>query len=36
MPEDLVDFAVDGGLCVDRTSSRLLAPALRFVRELHG
>jgi len=24
--EDLVDFAVDGGLCVDRTSSRLLAP----------
>lgn len=24
--EDLVDFAADGGLCVDRTSSRLLAP----------
>jgi adenosine deaminase len=24
--EDLIDFAVDGGLCVDRTSSRLLAP----------
>ena len=24
--EDLVDFAVDAGLCVDRTSSRLLAP----------
>jgi len=24
--EDLVDFAVDGGLCVDRTSSRLIAP----------
>jgi adenosine deaminase len=24
--EDLVDFAVSGGLCVDRTSSRLLAP----------
>jgi adenosine deaminase len=23
--EDLVDFAADGGLCVDRTSSRLLA-----------
>ncbi len=24
--EDLIDFAADGGLCVDRTSSRLLAP----------
>ncbi len=24
--EDLVDFSADGGLCVDRTSSRLLAP----------
>jgi adenosine deaminase len=24
--EDLVDFAASGGLCVDRTSSRLLAP----------
>src|ERR1700720_276202 len=24
--EDLVDFAADGGLCVDRTSSRLIAP----------
>ena len=24
--EDLVDFAADGGLCVDRTSSKLLAP----------
>src|SRR5580693_2279249 len=24
--EDLVDFAADGGLCADRTSSRLLAP----------
>ena len=24
--EDLIDFAVDGGLCVDRTSSRLIAP----------
>jgi adenosine deaminase len=24
--EDLVDFAADGSLCVDRTSSRLLAP----------
>src|ERR1700722_2279258 len=24
--EDLVDFASDGGLCVDRTSSRLIAP----------
>ena len=24
--EDLVDFAAAGGLCVDRTSSRLLAP----------
>ncbi len=24
--EDLVDFAVDGGICVDRTSSHLLAP----------
>jgi adenosine deaminase len=24
--EDLVDFAADGGLCVDRTSSGLLAP----------
>ena len=24
--EDFVDFAVDGGLCVDRTSSRLIAP----------
>src|SRR5271169_5720886 len=24
--EDLVDFAADGGLCVDRTSSRQLAP----------
>jgi adenosine deaminase len=24
--EDLVDFAADGNLCVDRTSSRLLAP----------
>jgi hypothetical protein len=24
--EDLIDFAVDSGLCVDRTSSRLLAP----------
>jgi hypothetical protein len=24
--EDLVDFAADGGLCVDRTSSHLLAP----------
>ena len=24
--EDLIDFAVDDGLCVDRTSSRLLAP----------
>ena len=24
--EDLIDFAVDGNLCVDRTSSRLLAP----------
>jgi adenosine deaminase len=24
--EDLIDFAADGNLCVDRTSSRLLAP----------
>jgi hypothetical protein len=24
--EDLVDFAADGGICVDRTSSHLLAP----------
>jgi adenosine deaminase len=24
--EDLIDFAADGGVCVDRTSSRLLAP----------
>src|SRR5579872_2206978 len=24
--EDLIDFAADGGLCVDRTSSRLIAP----------
>ena len=24
--EDLIDFAADGSLCVDRTSSRLLAP----------
>jgi hypothetical protein len=24
--EDLIDFAADGGLCVDRTSSRLFAP----------
>ncbi|MGA8619563.1 MAG: adenosine deaminase [Candidatus Sulfotelmatobacter sp.] len=24
--EDLVDFAADGGLCIDRTSSRLLPP----------
>src|ERR1700686_767117 len=24
--EDLVDFAASGGLCVDRTSSRLIAP----------
>ncbi len=24
--EDLIDFAVDSGLCVDRTSSRLMAP----------
>lgn len=24
--EDLIDFAASGGLCVDRTSSRLLAP----------
>ena len=24
--EDLVDFAASGGLCVDRTSSRLMAP----------
>lgn len=24
--EDLINFAADGGLCVDRTSSRLLAP----------
>jgi adenosine deaminase len=24
--EDLIDFAADGGLCVDRTSARLLAP----------
>ncbi len=24
--EDLVDFAADGGLCVDRTTARLLAP----------
>jgi len=24
--EDLIDFAADGGLCVDRTSSKLLAP----------
>jgi hypothetical protein len=24
--EDLIDFAADGGLCVDRTSSQLLAP----------
>src|ERR1700727_3040967 len=24
--EDLVDFAADGGLCVDRTSSPLIAP----------
>ena len=24
--EDFVDFAVDGGLCVDRTTSRLIAP----------
>ena len=24
--EDLIDFAVDGNLCVDRTSSRLIAP----------
>jgi len=24
--EDLIDFAADGGLCVDRTSSKLIAP----------
>jgi len=24
--EDLIDYAADGGLCVDRTSSKLLAP----------
>ena len=24
--EDLIDFAADGGFCVDRTSSRLIAP----------
>src|SRR5208282_1038622 len=24
--EDLIDFAADGGLCADRTSSRLIAP----------
>ena len=33
--EDFVDFAASGGLCVDRTSSRLLAPPLRLLRTLY-
>ena len=33
--EDLVDFAADGSLCTDRTSSRLLARALRSLRDLY-